>query len=103
MALKSNVVYKLNCGGCNATYIGETTRHFTTRVTEHLERDKESHIYKHLRTNACCMQASDASCFSILDQARTEFQLKMKEGMYIQWEKPSLNRQVRSYKVGIII
>ena len=101
--LKSNVVYKFNCGGCNATYIGETTRHFTTRMTEHLERDKESHIYKHLKANLGCMQASDTSSFSILDQARTQFQLKLKEGMHIQWEKPSLNHQVRSYRIGIII
>ena len=101
--LKSNVVYKFNCGGSNATYIGETTRHFTTRMTEHLERDKESHIYKHLKANLGCMQASDTSCFSILDQARTQFQLKLKEGMHIKWEKPSLNHQVRSYRIGIII
>ena len=97
------MVYKFNCGGCNATYIGETTRHFTTHVTKHLEMDKESHIYKHIRAHPECMQASDTSCFSILDQARTQFQLKMKEGMFIQWEKPSLNNQVRSYRIGIII
>ena len=29
--LKSCVVYKFQCAGCNACYIGETTRHITTR------------------------------------------------------------------------
>ena len=94
--LKSCVGYKFCCGGCNATYIGETTKHFSTRVTEHLERDKESHVYKHIRADPDCMNACNPSCFSILDQARTQFQLKIKEGMYIKLEKPSLNNQVSS-------
>ncbi|XP_065647894.1 uncharacterized protein LOC136077140 [Hydra vulgaris] len=34
--LKSNVVYKFSCAGCNASYIGETSRHLTTRINEHL-------------------------------------------------------------------
>ena len=29
-------------------YVGETTRHFSTRVREHLVTDKASHIFKHL-------------------------------------------------------
>ena len=32
--------------------------------------------------------------FEILDSAPTKFQLKLKEAMYINWEKPNLNRQV---------
>jgi len=34
--------------GCNACYVGETTRHFSTRVREHLAVDKASHIFKRL-------------------------------------------------------
>ena len=52
--LKSNVVYKFNCAGCNACYIGETTRHFTTRVKEHLQTDKNSHVYKHIHETMEC-------------------------------------------------
>ena len=33
--LCSNVVYKLSCGRCNATYYGEAYRHFNVRVGEH--------------------------------------------------------------------
>ena len=33
--LKSFVVYQFTCAGCNASYIGETTRHLTTRIDEH--------------------------------------------------------------------
>ena len=47
-ALKSLVVYQFTCEGCNSRYIGETSRHFATRVKQHLSTDKNSHVYKHL-------------------------------------------------------
>ena len=37
------VVYQFTCASCGARYIGETNRHFNTRVNEHLFRDKNSH------------------------------------------------------------
>ena len=46
--LKSYVVYKFLCDGCNASYVGETSRHISTRTHEHLETDKSSNIYQHL-------------------------------------------------------
>ena len=47
----SRVAYKFACAGCNACYVGETTRHFSTRVREHLISDKASHIFKRLRNS----------------------------------------------------
>ena len=35
LCLRSNIVYKFACGRCNATYYGETCRHFKVRVGEH--------------------------------------------------------------------
>ena len=32
----SNIVYQYNCGMCNSKYIGETSRHYTTRIAEHM-------------------------------------------------------------------
>ena len=93
--LKSNVIYKFQCASCNACYIGETTRHLTSRIEEHLKKDKESHIYKHIHEKVDCFHKSDSDCFSILDTASTKFQLKLKEGMYIGWENPELNKQVK--------
>jgi len=37
---RTNVVYKLNCNNCNATYIGQTKRHLHTRVKEHINNIK---------------------------------------------------------------
>ena len=34
-------------------------------------------------------------CFKILDSAPTKYQVKLKESMYIKWEKPDLNQQVK--------
>ena len=34
--LRTRVVYKFSCASCNACYVGETSRHFSTRVREHL-------------------------------------------------------------------
>ena len=38
--LRSRVVYKFTCTGCNACYVGETTQHFSTRAREHLASDR---------------------------------------------------------------
>ena len=34
-AIRSSVVYQFTCAGCNSRYIGETSRHFSTRIKEH--------------------------------------------------------------------
>ena len=34
--LRSGIVYKFNCGDCNATYYGKTKRHFIVRICENL-------------------------------------------------------------------
>ena len=52
--LRSRVIYKFTCACCNACYIGETGRHFSTRVREHLSSDKSSHIFKHLLSSERC-------------------------------------------------
>ena len=93
--LKFYVVYKFLCAGCNASYVGETYRHISTRTHEHLENDKSSNIQRHFLKNPQRKSICDESCFSILDLARTKYTLKVKEGMYIKWLKPSLNKQVK--------
>ena len=78
-------MYKFQCAGCNACYIGETTRHITTRINEHFT-DKRSHVYKHIHKNPACLEKSNKECFLILDQTNTDWQLQIKEGLYIGWE-----------------
>ena len=88
ITLRSQVVYKFTCAGCHTCYVGETTRHFGTRVREHLSSDRNSHIYKHLQASESCKNLCSFNCFSILDSALTNFQLKIKEALHIEWNDP---------------
>ena len=80
--LRSRVVYKFACAGCNACYVGETTRNFSTRVREHLVSDKASHI-SHLQNSEHFRALCSVDCFHILDHASTSFQLRIKEAIHI--------------------
>lgn len=99
--LRSRVVYKFLCANCNASYIGETNRHFSTRVREHLFSDKSSHVFKHLQASEECRNSCSAESFTILDSAATKFQVKIKEAMYINWEKPALNQQIHHVNLSL--
>ena len=101
--LRSFVGYRFTCPGCNASYIGETTRLLTTRIKEHLETDSKSHIFKHFDTNRKCKELCNAECFEIIDSTTSSYRLKLKEVMYITWEKPSLNKQVKHVSISITI
>ena len=79
--LNSSVIYNFVCLGFNACYIGETTRHLSTTIKEHLEADEKSHIFTHL-VNETCKVLSTEKCFEIIDSASTQFMFKLKEAMH---------------------
>ena len=89
--LRTCVVYRFLCADCNACYVGETSQHLSTRVREHLVSDRTSYIFGHLHNSPQCRTLCSDECFNILDHASTNFQLKIKEAIHIQWEKPTLN------------
>ena len=92
--LKSHVVYLFSCPGCNASYVGETTRHLKTRVNEHFRHDS-SHIFRHFSENPSCYQGASFSDFKIIDNSQFPFTLKLKEAYHINKIKPSLNQQIK--------
>ncbi len=57
-SFRSLVVYKFSFAECNSVYVGETNRHFSTGVREHLSRGKNSHVYKHLKSSESCRTLS---------------------------------------------
>ena len=69
--LNSCVVYRFRCAGCGACYVGETSRHICTRINEHLNMDKASHIFKHLQDSPRCRALCSSECFVVIDQATT--------------------------------
>ena len=78
----------------NPCYICETCRHVKTRIDEHVKKHKKSNIYKYLHNNEDYFSSFNSDFFSVLDYAPTQFQIKIKKGMYINWEKPNLNKQL---------
>ena len=77
-ALRSNVVYHFNCASCNASYVGQTTRHFDVRVHEHLHKiSQPSSVFKHLEEKSECREACDKSCFKVIDTDPSQYKLKI--------------------------
>ena len=101
--LRSQVVYKFTCAGCHTCYVSETTRHFGTTVREHLLSDRNSHICKHLQGSESCKNLRSFNCFSILDSALTNFQLKIKEALHIEWIRPALNKQLKHVNLALLL
>ena len=50
-----------------------------------------------------CKAKYDENCFEVIDEAKTEFSLKLKEAMHIEWEKPNLNVQQKHVQVTISV
>ena len=70
--LQSGVIYKLSCSGWNASYVGETTRHIKTRITEH--KRPNSPLGRHL---AECNTGAQLEGPEILDRCGFERKLKI--------------------------
>ena len=91
--LKSFLVYKFTCASCGSGYIGETCRHFKTRIKEHVKMDSKSHIFKHLHSSETCFDSYNSLCFKIIDKANSKFDLKIKEALRINWREPNFNAE----------
>ena len=100
--LQSFIVYKFVCANCKVCYVVETTRHFITRINKLLQKDAKSNIFKHLQDSRACKSVCNKDCFSTIDPATTEYQLKMKEAMHIKWIRPKLKKQVQHYTLSLI-
>ena len=102
--LRARVVYKFKCAGCNACYVGQTIRHYDTRVHEHLHKKSQpSSVYKHLDGNVNCRGACDESCFEVIDSDSSPFRLEVKEAIHNEWLRPNINKQKNLLKLSILI
>ena len=78
--LRSGIVYKFQCGSCNATYYGKTKHHFKVRMCDHLgisaligkrvKGDDDSAIKEHL---LFCNHTPYFKDFSILATNNNDF------------------------------
>ena len=105
--VRSNVVYKYQCPQCEDAYIGETTRHLTTRIAEHrgvsartgnvLRTEPKSNIYSHFLNTG-----HDISPNSFTILYSDTMHLKIAESILIHQHKPKLNSMTSSVPLRII-
>ena len=83
--LQNNVVYQILCPGCNASYVGQTSRLLQQRFREHM--GPKGVINKHFE--GCKIVATEKDV-KILGKQRGERLLTL-EAIFINKLKPSLN------------
>ena len=66
--------------------------------------DKNSHIFKHFSESPqSCKSLYAPSCFTISDKANNPIDLKLKEALYINKNKPNLNKQVHRFNTFLAL
>ena len=102
--LRSLIVYKIKCSNCPQFYIGKTSRCLIRRLYEHQngtgKDDYQSALYKHSLETGHVINYTDVE---ILDSASDDRKLLLKEMLYINKLKPTLNKQVKSSLFSLII
>ena len=106
--LSSHIVYKFMCSCCNATYFGQTQRHFFVRASEHLgitpltgkfvKTPKKSAIFDHMLLDG---HKASFDNFSIFLKENNAFKLQLKESLLISRDKPILNRNIYSFPLEL--
>ena len=60
---------------------------------QHMEYMEYIYILNDSKNKACKSKTTRENAFKILDDARTDYELALKEGLDIKWFKPALNKQ----------
>ena len=108
ISVRSHILYRYTCDGCNAIYLGKTRRHYGVRVFEHLGISLLTHkkytnnprnlnnsaILNHINCNSMCIGKEEN--FKIIGSSHTDFTLCIKESLLIHKDKPKLNISDRS-------
>ena len=83
--LRSKVVFKLTCSGCNSTYVVQTVRHLDTRVDKH--RKSDSPVGQHLLE--CNKEVCDTAELNseITDKTASTHNLLTVEALHIWRER----------------
>ena len=107
LRVRSHILYRYTCDGCNAIYLGKTRRHYGVRIFEHLgislttgnkfsynsQNINNSAILNHINCTSCTGKSEN---FKIIGSAKTDFLLSIKETLLIHKNKPKLNTSERS-------
>jgi len=93
LEVNKNIVYKIFCNDCNASYVGQTKRQLKTRISEHvknikLEESKHSVITKHMLEKG---HIFDWKNIKIMDHETNYYKRLISEMIYIKTQESSLN------------
>ena len=83
--LTSNVVYQINCPGCQASYVGQTSRLLQSRFREHI--GSKGLIKNHFDS---CLKVPSKDDIKILGKQRGDKLLTL-EALFINKLNPELN------------
>ena len=86
--IRSGVVYKIDCSRCNACYVGCTTRHLKTRISEHRTQKKKT-MAKHLKE--CQTTITYDNVEILASTSRGQNYLEILEALYIRQHNPQIN------------
>jgi len=93
LEVNNNVVYKIFCNNCNASYVGQTKRQLKTRINEHVKNivqneSKHSVITKHILGKN---HTFDWLNVKILDFENNYFKRLVSEMIYMKTQSNGLN------------
>ena len=99
---QQNVVYKFQCGMCDACYVGFTQHHLQQRIEEH--KRPSSSIGKHIISHSGNKkEILNTDHFKILKHCHSKFDCLLYEMLFIRNLKPPLNVQSDSIKAKLFI
>ena len=110
VCMRSYILYKFTCKGCNAIYYGKSERHFHVRACEHLgishltgnmcKTPKITAVSEHMTSSK---HAGNIDDFTIIggDNSKSNFRLLIKESLLISRDRPSLNRTIQSFPLEL--
>ena len=100
-SFKSGIVYQITCPRCNSRYVGQSVRHLLTRIKEHSRTSTPIGSHFQLRCNN--NDISIDNDVKILATSNSQRQLLIKEALFINDLKPSLNTkdEYRSHSLVI--
>ena len=87
-SFKSGIVYQITCPRCNSRYVGQSVRHLLTRIKEHARTSTPVGSHFQSCNNNTISIDNDVE---ILDISNSQRQLLVKEALFINSIKPSLN------------
>ena len=109
--VRSHILYRYTCDGCNSIYLGKTRRHYMVRIFEHLGislatgkkftfnplNKNNSAILSHINCKTKCIGKEEN--FKIIGSARTDPLLCIKETLIIHKNKPKINTSYGSVPI----